>query len=68
LWQGEKEEGVTIMYNDDPFAPWNDLSRSDDPFEPWNNPRYSDDPFAPWNSPLGDEKDLDKYKEEHHIR
>lgn len=56
------------MYNDDPFAPWNDLSRSDDPFEPWNNPRYSDDPFAPWNSPLGDEKDLDKYKEEHHIR
>ena len=54
--------------NDDPFAPWNDPMGKSDPFEPWNDPRYQDDPFAPWNTPFGDDRDLDEYKRDHHIK
>ena len=57
-----------MLRNNDPFAPWNDPMDKTDPFKPWNDPRFKDDPFAPWNSPCGDEKDLEKYKDEHHIR
>ena len=40
------------MYNNDPFAPWNDPMKYNDPFAPHNNPMYANDPFKAWNLPI----------------
>ena len=48
------------MYNNDPFAPWNDPIKKNDPFAPHNNPMYANDPFKPWNSPFTNTDNLTK--------
>jgi hypothetical protein len=53
--------------NTDPFAPWNDPMDRDDFTKPWNDPIHRDDPFAPWNSPIANERDYDRWCDEHHI-
>ncbi len=54
------------MYrNDDPFMPWNDITK-DNPFAPHNNIMDRDDPFAPWNNPLSTKRDTENYLRRNH--
>lgn len=52
--------------NDNPFMPWN-REIEDHWWKPWNNEMHRHDPFTPWNSCLANEKDYEKWCDEHHI-